>query len=56
MVPKYAYFAGRADRNGHELHLAPHFLEGVNKWGALGGLLALPLVATEVSAEYDLAD
>ncbi len=44
------------DRNGHELHLAPHFLEGGDKWGVLGGLLALPLVATEVSPEDDLAE
>ncbi len=43
-------------RNGHELHLAPYFLEGVDKGGVLGGLLALPLVATEVSAEDDLAE
>ena len=45
-----------ADRDGHELHLAPHVLEGVDKWGVLGGLFALPLVATEVTAEDDLAD
>ncbi len=45
-----------ADRNGHELHLAPHFLEGVDKWGVIGGLLSLPLVATEVLAEIDLDD
>ncbi len=45
-----------ADRNGHELHLAPYFLEGVDKWGVLGGLLALPLVATKVSTEDDLAE
>ena len=48
--------ARMADRNGHELHLAPHFLEGVDQWGVLGGLLSLPLVASEVSAEEDLAD
>ncbi len=48
--------ARMADRNGHELHFAPHFLEGVDKWGVLGGLLALPLVATEFSAEDDLAE
>ena len=42
-------------RDSHELHLAPHFLEGVDKWGGLGGLLVLPFVATEVSAEEDLA-
>ncbi len=46
--------ARMADRNGHELHLAPHCLEGVDQWGVLGGLLLLPLVATEVSAEDDL--
>ena len=45
-----------ADRNGHELHLAPHVLEGVDKWAVLGGLFALPPVATEVLAEGDLAD
>ncbi len=45
-----------ADRNGHELHLAPHFLEGVDKRGVLGGLLLLPPVATEVSAEEYLAE
>ena len=43
-------------RDSHELHLAPHFLEGVYKWGVLGGLLLLPLVAAEVTAEEDLAD
>ncbi len=48
--------ARMAYRNGHELHLAPHFLEGVDQWGVLGCLLALPLVATEVPAEDDLAD
>ena len=48
--------ARMADRNSHELHLSPHFLEGVDQWGVLGGLLALPLVAPEVSAEDDLAD
>ena len=48
--------ARMADRNGHELHLAPHFLEGVDQWGVLGGLLSLPLVASEVSAEDDLGE
>ena len=48
--------ARMADRDGHEFHLAPNFLEGVDKWGVLGGLLALPFVATEVLAEEDLAD
>ncbi len=48
--------ARMADMDGHELHLAPHFLEGGEKWGVLGGLLALPFVATEVLAEEDLAD
>ena len=45
-----------ADGNGHELYLAPHFPEGVDEWGVLGGLLALPLVPAEVSAEEDLAE
>ena len=45
-----------ADRNGHELYLAPHFPEGVDEWGVLGSLLALPLVAAEVPAEEDFAE
>ena len=45
-----------ADRNGHELHLAPFFLEGVDKWGVLGGLLLLSLAASEVPAEDDLGE
>ena len=48
--------ARMTDRNGHELHRDPHLLEGVDKWGVLGSLLALHLVATEVSAEDDLAE
>ena len=45
-----------ADRDSHEFHLAPDFLEGVDKWGVLGCLLLLPFVAAEVLAEEDLAD
>ena len=48
--------ARMADRDGHEFHLAPNFLEGVDKWGVLGCLLALSFVAAEVLAEEDLAD
>ena len=48
--------ARMADRDGHEFHLAPNFLEGVDKWGVLCCLLALPFVAAEVLAEEDLAD
>ena len=45
-----------ADGDGHELYLAPHFPEGVDEWGVLGGLLLKPLVAPEVLAESDLED
>ena len=45
-----------ADRNGHELHLAPYFLEGIDQGGVLGGLLLLSLAASEVPAEDDLAE
>ena len=45
-----------AYRDGNELHLTPHFLEGGDKWGVLDGLFALPLFAAEVSAEADLDD
>ena len=48
--------ARMADRDGHEFHLAPNFLEGVDKWGVLGCLLALSFVAAEVLAKEDLAD
>jgi hypothetical protein len=43
-----------ADGDGHETHLPPHFLESVDEWGVLGGLLLEPLVAPEVLAESDL--
>ena len=45
-----------ADGNGHELYLAPHFPEGVDEWGVLGGLLLKPLVTTELLAETYLDD
>ena len=45
-----------ADRNGHELHLAPYFLEGIDQGGVLGGLLLLSLAASEVPAEDDLGE
>ncbi len=45
-----------ADGDGHEYHLPPQRLEGVDEWGVLCGLLLKPLVAPEVLAESDLED
>ena len=48
--------ASVADGDGHELHLAPNSVEGMYEWGVLVGLLAAPLVASEVLAETDLEE
>ena len=45
-----------ADGDGHEYHLPPQRLEGVDEWGVLCGLLLKPLVAPEVLSESDLED
>ena len=45
-----------ADGDGHEYHLSPQRLEGVDKLGVFCGLLLKPLVAPEVLAKSDLED
>ena len=45
-----------ADGDGHEYHLPPQRLEGVDEWGVLGGLLLKTLVASEVLVESELKD
>ncbi len=48
--------AGVADGDGHELHFAPHRFESVDERGLLGDLLLESLMASEVSAEFDLCE
>ena len=43
--------AGVADRDGHEFHFSPHFLECVDEGDVFGGFFLSSLVAAEVSTE-----
>ncbi len=47
---------GVANRDGHEFHLPPHFLECVDDGSVLGGLLLTPLLAAEIPTEEYLVE